>query len=150
MILFLWILVVYVLFLIILTCRLAGLMPSRVAYTDQSYSEQLNNNQAMWERIDGTELPLIPDTLKQWVDFYASVVLPCKSSENPDYLAHLNAPNIARDLDLIRNLTGFKTLDYYGLEYGSLVGVNYAALFPDQVGHMVLDGICPHKYALIL
>jgi pimeloyl-ACP methyl ester carboxylesterase len=78
------------------------------------------------------------------------VLLPCKSSENLEYLAHLTAPTIARDLDLIRNLTGFKTLDYYGFGYGSLVGVNYAALFPDQVGHMVLDGISPHKYALIL
>lgn len=75
---------------------------------------------------------------------------PCTSGENPEYLAHLSAPNIARDMNLIRNLTGFKTLDYYGLEYGSIIGVNYAALFPDQVGHMILDGTCPHIEALTL
>ena len=63
----------------------------------------------------------------------------CKSTEDPEYLAHLNAPNIARDLDLIRNLTGFQTMDYIGWGYGSVIGVNYAALFPDRVGHMLLD-----------
>ena len=55
-------------------------------------------------------------------------------------LAHLNAPNIARDLDLIRNLTGFETMDYFGWSYGSVVGVNYAAFSPERVGRFVLDG----------
>lgn len=64
----------------------------------------------------------------------------CQSGADPNYLAHLNAPNIARDLDLIRNLTGFDTIDYYGWSYGSVIGVTYAGLFPERIGHMVLDG----------
>lgn len=49
-------------------------------------------------------------------------------------------PNIARDMELVRNLTGFMTLDYIGLDDGSRLGVTYAALFHDRVGKMVLDG----------
>jgi pimeloyl-ACP methyl ester carboxylesterase len=64
----------------------------------------------------------------------------CGQSEDPEYLAHLNAPNVARDLDLIRSLTGFETIDYFGLDYGTVIGVTYAALFPSRVGHMLLDG----------
>ena len=63
----------------------------------------------------------------------------CGANEDPNYLAHINAPNIARDLDLIRNLTGFDTMDYYGWHYGSVVGVTYAGLFPQRLGHMLLD-----------
>ena len=96
------------------------------------------------------ELPLIPDSLQQDVDLYSSMILPCESSEDANYLAHLNAPNIARDLDLIRNLTGFKTLDYYGWDYGSIVGVTYAALFPDRVEYMVFDCTGSYKHALTL
>jgi pimeloyl-ACP methyl ester carboxylesterase len=63
----------------------------------------------------------------------------CASTVDPKYLAHLNAPNVARDFDLIRNITGFQTLDYYGWNYGSVLGITYAGLFPERVGHMVLD-----------
>ena len=65
----------------------------------------------------------------------------CAEDEDLQYLAHLNEPNIARDLDLIRNLMGLKTLDFYGFSDGSVVGVTYAGMFPNRVGRMILDGI---------
>ena len=66
----------------------------------------------------------------------------CADNEDPDYLAHINTPNVARDLDLVRNLTGFTELDFFGFEdEGSILGATYAALFPDRVGRMVLDGM---------
>ena len=64
----------------------------------------------------------------------------CEKAEDLSYLAHMNTPNIARDLDLIRNLTGYQTMEYWGFSYGTLLGTTYAALFPDRVGRMVLDG----------
>lgn len=73
------------------------------------------------------------------------VSAPCGTTENPEYLAHLNTPNVARDLDLIRNLTGFETMDYFGWDYGNVIGVNYAALFPERVGHMLLDCTQPSE-----
>lgn len=65
----------------------------------------------------------------------------CQNGEDLDYLGHINTPNLARDLELIRSLTGYKQLDYWGTGYGAAVGVVYAALFPDRVGRVILDGI---------
>jgi pimeloyl-ACP methyl ester carboxylesterase len=64
-----------------------------------------------------------------------------------DYLGHINTATLARDLELIRSLTSYDQLDYWGTDYGSVVGVAYAALFPDRVGRMILDGMFIIKLA---
>jgi pimeloyl-ACP methyl ester carboxylesterase len=64
----------------------------------------------------------------------------CEKSEDLNFLAHLNTPSNARDLDLIRQLEGYETIDYWGFSYGTVLGTMYAAMFPDRVGRMVLDG----------
>lgn len=68
----------------------------------------------------------------------------CDGFENKEYLAHVNTPNVAKDFDLIRNLTGWEMLDYWGFSYGTILGAIYANSFPDRVGKMVLDGF--HYY----
>ena len=65
----------------------------------------------------------------------------CEKAEDQEYLAHVNTPNVARDLDLVRNLTGHATFDYWGFSYGTALGSMYAAMFPEKVGRMVIDGI---------
>jgi len=62
------------------------------------------------------------------------------SNVDPEYLAHANTPALARDLDMVRNLTGAETLNFLGFDDGNMIGVVYAALFPDRVGRMVLNG----------
>src|SRR5690606_35782388 len=46
----------------------------------------------------------------------------------------------ARDLDVLRAALGDGALDYFGASYGTQLGATYAELFPDRVGHLVLDG----------
>jgi pimeloyl-ACP methyl ester carboxylesterase len=65
----------------------------------------------------------------------------CGNEQDHLYLAHLNTPNIARDLNLVRHLAGYTELDYWGCGYGAVLGITYAAMFPQNVGRMVLDGI---------
>jgi len=55
-------------------------------------------------------------------------------------LAHLDTISTAKDLDVIRAVMGDSKLNYLGYSYGTFIGVNYAALFPNKVGRMVLDG----------
>jgi len=55
----------------------------------------------------------------------------------------MNTPNVVRDFDLIRNLTGHDTFDYWGWSYGTIIGTMYAQMYPDKVGKMVLDGTTP-------
>jgi pimeloyl-ACP methyl ester carboxylesterase len=46
----------------------------------------------------------------------------------------------ARDMDRIRAALGLSTISYYGLSYGTVLGTEYADLFPTRVRAMVLDG----------
>lgn len=54
--------------------------------------------------------------------------------------AYFNTQMAARDLELMRALVGDEQLNYLGFSYGTELGSTYAALFPDRVGNMVLDG----------
>ena len=56
-------------------------------------------------------------------------------------LAHMRTEDTARDLEALRVALGSEKLDYLGFSYGTHIGQVYAALFPDKVGKMVLDGI---------
>lgn len=46
----------------------------------------------------------------------------------------------AKDLDIVRSALGAKKLNYLGYSYGTFLGTTYAALFPKNVGRMVVDG----------
>lgn len=50
---------------------------------------------------------------------------------------------VARDLIQMVNAADGEgaPLNFYGLSYGSIIGPTFAALFPDRVGRIVLDGI---------
>jgi pimeloyl-ACP methyl ester carboxylesterase len=52
----------------------------------------------------------------------------------------VNTTNTARDLDRIRQALGLSTISYYGLSYGTVLGAEYAELYPHRVRSMVLDG----------
>ena len=52
----------------------------------------------------------------------------------------LGSEYVARDMDEIRQALGAEQISYYGVSYGSTLGVWYATLFPDSVRAMVLDG----------
>jgi pimeloyl-ACP methyl ester carboxylesterase len=65
----------------------------------------------------------------------------CGGFESKYYLAHVNTPNVCRDFELMRNLTGWPTFDYWGFSYGTEIGTMYAQMFPARVGKLVLDGI---------
>jgi pimeloyl-ACP methyl ester carboxylesterase len=56
-------------------------------------------------------------------------------------LDHMSTADTARDMDLIRQAVGDAQLSYYGISYGTYLGATYAAMFPDQVRALVLDGV---------
>ncbi|RJQ78776.1 alpha/beta hydrolase [Pseudonocardiaceae bacterium YIM PH 21723] len=53
---------------------------------------------------------------------------------------HVSTANVARDMDLLRQAVGDKQLSYHGYSYGTYLGATYAAMFPKNVGRMILDG----------
>ena len=56
-------------------------------------------------------------------------------------LPHVDTVSAARDLDILRTVFGDKKLNYLGYSYGTFLGETYATLFPQKVGHLVLDGV---------
>ena len=55
-------------------------------------------------------------------------------------LDHIDTVSAAKDLDILRALSGSSALTYLGYSYGTYLGATYAELFPGNVGRMVLDG----------
>ncbi|MCB1054775.1 MAG: alpha/beta fold hydrolase [Acidobacteria bacterium] len=54
----------------------------------------------------------------------------------------------ARDLDELRQALGYRSLDLYGISYGTRMALEYARLFPERVRTMVLDGVVPPDWLL--
>jgi pimeloyl-ACP methyl ester carboxylesterase len=62
------------------------------------------------------------------------------AAESGDVASHVSTVEAARDLDVLRAALGDAKLDYFGASYGTKLGATYAELYPDKVGHLVLDG----------
>ena len=73
----------------------------------------------------------------QFKQFEAS----CAAGTKPaGLLDHVDTVSVARDLDVLRALSGDQKLNYAGFSYGTYLGAHYAELFPANTGRMVLDG----------
>lgn len=77
----------------------------------------------------------IRDFRNTWTNFTRG----CLHSSGP-LLEHVSTVEVARDMDILRDVVGDEKLNYFGASYGTFIGATYAALFPDQVDRMVLDG----------
>ncbi|MEU2055396.1 alpha/beta hydrolase [Streptomyces bungoensis] len=64
----------------------------------------------------------------------------CRKAAGP-LLAHVSTTDTARDMDLMRQVLGDRTLHYFGISYGTELGGVYAHLFPKRVGRLVLDAV---------
>lgn len=62
----------------------------------------------------------------------------CK--DNPIF-AHMGTVNVVRDLEMLRRALGNAKLNYFGISYGTEVGILYADLYPTQLRTMILDGV---------
>jgi pimeloyl-ACP methyl ester carboxylesterase len=76
---------------------------------------------------------------KAWERTYARFDARCARLGGP-LLGHDTTADVARDINLLRQAVGARTLNYLGQSYGTALGATYANLFPATAGHMVLDG----------
>ncbi len=72
----------------------------------------------------------------------------CEENSGEEMM-HLGTANVARDMDVLRELLGDEGLSYLGKSYGTSIGAHYADQFPDRVRALVLDGaVLPDLNAL--
>ncbi|AYY12595.1 alpha/beta hydrolase [Actinobacteria bacterium YIM 96077] len=91
--------------------------------------------------------PLTRAQERTWLRYDRYLQRSCRTDANP-IIDHMTTADTARDMDLIRQAVGDEQLTYYGISYGSYLGATYAAMFPDRVRAVVVDGVIdPIGYA---
>lgn len=90
------------------------------------------------------------DSLSKQAEWFRSAI-GFQRSDNKDLqnIANINTPNMARDLDLIRSLMGYPTLNY--ISFDAVGSENIVCLmFLERVGRIVIDGIhiCCSKHPM--
>ncbi|MGW3044487.1 alpha/beta hydrolase [Kitasatospora sp. NPDC001159] len=83
--------------------------------------------------------PLAEADCRTWIDAFTAFGKLVRE-RNPELLAHISTADTARDIDLLRRALGEEEISFYGVSYGSLLGLVYANLFPERVRAMALDG----------
>jgi pimeloyl-ACP methyl ester carboxylesterase len=61
------------------------------------------------------------------------------AEKSGEQLQYLTTPNTARDVDEIRKALGEQEINYYGVSYGTYLGLVYGQLFPSHVRRMLID-----------
>ncbi|QIM19495.1 alpha/beta hydrolase [Leucobacter coleopterorum] len=70
-------------------------------------------------------------------------------AKNP--LTHtMGTSQVARDMELLRHLSGDSVLNYIGYSYGTMLGATYTTLFPERAGRMVLDSAEDAQWASLI
>ena len=62
-----------------------------------------------------------------------------------DIFAHADDLSVVRDIDAIRAALGDARLTFYGVSYGTLMGQQYAQVFPGRVRALALDSNTDHS-----
>jgi pimeloyl-ACP methyl ester carboxylesterase len=85
--------------------------------------------------------PYRPEQFRPYYDRTAELSRRCNEPAPARIGAHMSTADVARDMDLLRRAVDDEALTYLGFSYGSYLGETYAALFPDKVRAVVIDGV---------
>ncbi|NUW45985.1 alpha/beta hydrolase [Nonomuraea rhodomycinica] len=73
-----------------------------------------------------------------------AVGVSCLSGTGP-LLREIDTTSVARDFDAVRAALGEERISFLGKSYGTMLGAEYARLFPHRVRTMALDGAVDHS-----
>ncbi|MET0423164.1 MAG: alpha/beta hydrolase [Actinoplanes sp.] len=99
--------------------------------------------------VDAKPSPLI-DTPQQYaavLTYNRRLAADC-ASRTGAHFAHVDTRSVAQDMDAVRAALGLRQLSFYGASYGTLLGQEYAQLYPSRVRALVLDSVMDHSVDL--
>ncbi|OAQ99545.1 hypothetical protein LLEC1_04798 [Akanthomyces lecanii] len=75
----------------------------------------------------------------------ANYVRACEENA-AEHFKYVNTPQTAADMNSIIDALGQKSMYYWGISYGSLLGQVYATLYPERSERIVIDGVTDQSY----
>lgn len=114
---------------------LIGFDPRGVGYSDKIKCD--------WEDPPSTASTASPKEKAKAVFAETAAYNKRCAAEDPAFVRQLTTTNIARDVDSIRAALGESKINFYGVSYGTAVGVNYRSLFDNRVNAMWVDSVMP-------
>jgi pimeloyl-ACP methyl ester carboxylesterase len=95
--------------------------------------------------VDQAPSPLV-DSEKAYDDTVAynrKLAADCVRHTGPVF-AHVDTASVARDMDAVRTALKAGQISFYGASYGTLLGEEYAQMFPGRLRALVLDSVMDH------
>ncbi|MFD0272558.1 alpha/beta hydrolase [Kitasatospora sp. NPDC127111] len=92
------------------------------------------------DALNETDTPLDPAARKAAHVKNATEHAAACQAKSGKLLPFVGTRNTARDLDVLRAVSGDKKLNYLGISYGTYLGALYAEEFPKNTGRLILDG----------
>ncbi|MEU0571509.1 alpha/beta hydrolase [Nonomuraea sp. NPDC005983] len=90
-----------------------------------------------------SQYPRTPAEYDRLVAHNRAVGESCLTGTGP-LLRHIDTTSVARDFDAVRAALGETKVSFLGKSYGTMLGTEYARLFPGRVRTMALDGAVDH------
>jgi pimeloyl-ACP methyl ester carboxylesterase len=85
-----------------------------------------------------------PQGYAAFVAYNRKLLDDCRQVSGP-LIDHVDDLSVVKDIDAIRAALGEQKLTYYGVSYGTLMGQQYAELFPNHVRALALDSNMDHS-----
>ncbi|KAJ7240020.1 Alpha/Beta hydrolase protein, partial [Mycena rebaudengoi] len=96
----------------------------------------------IWEAKDPRKRSLNSSDGALWRVYARALIDGQLAGERDDgSLRYINTDHTARDMLRIVQAHGRDKLQYWGFSYGSILGVTFASMFPDNVERLIIDGV---------